>query len=67
MNKYIKHSILGLAMALSLSACLKDLDQEPIDPDSFTEKDVFKNATEANACALSINELAKAICCPKRL
>ena len=45
MKKYIKHSILGLAMAFSLSACLKDLDQEPIDPDSFTEKDVFKDAT----------------------
>lgn len=54
MNKYIKHSILGLAMALSLSACLKDLDQEPIDPDSFTEKDVFKNATEAKSALAKI-------------
>ena len=54
MNKYIKHSILGLAMAFSLSACLKDLDQEPIDPDSFTEKDVFKNATEAKSALAKI-------------
>ena len=54
MNNYIKHSILGLAMALSLSACLKDLDQEPIDPDSFTEKDVFKNATEAKSALAKI-------------
>lgn len=54
MNKYIKHSILGLTMALSLSACLKDLDQEPIDPDSFTEKDVFKNATEAKSALAKI-------------
>ena len=54
MKKYIKHSILGLAMAFSLSACLKDLDQEPIDPDSFTEKDVFKNATEAKGALAKI-------------
>ena len=52
MKKYIKHSIFGVILALSLSACMKDLDQEPIDPDSFTEKDVFKNPTEAkNALA----------------
>lgn len=54
MKKYIKHSILGLVMAFSLSACLKDLDQEPIDPDSFTEKDVFKNATEAKSALAKI-------------
>lgn len=54
MNKYIKHSILGLTIALSLSACMKDLDQEPIDPDSFTEKDVFKNATEAKSALAKI-------------
>ena len=54
MKKYIKHSILGLAMAFSLSACLKDLDQEPIDPDSFTEKDVFKNVTEAKSALAKI-------------
>ena len=54
MKKYIKHSILGLTVALSLSACMKDLDQEPIDPDSFTEKDVFKNATEAKSALAKI-------------
>ncbi|WP_314268518.1 RagB/SusD family nutrient uptake outer membrane protein [Capnocytophaga sputigena] len=54
MKKYIKHSILGLVMAFSLSACLKDLDQEPIDPDSFTEKDVFKSATEAKSALAKI-------------
>ena len=47
MKKYIKHTILGLTMALTLSACMKDLDQEPIDPDSATEKNVFKNDAEA--------------------
>ena len=56
MKKYIKHSIFGVILALSLSACMKDLDQEPIDPDSFTEKDVFKNATEAKGA------LAKNLC-----
>ena len=54
MKKYIKHSIFGVILALSLSACMKDLDQEPIDPDSFTEKDVFKNATEAKGALAKI-------------
>ena len=54
MKKYIKHSIFGVILALSLSACLKDLDQEPIDPDSFTEKDVFKNVTEAKSALAKI-------------
>ena len=30
-----------------MTACHNDLDQAPIDPDSFTEKDVFTNANEA--------------------
>ncbi len=34
-------------MGLGLSACHKDLNQDPIDPDSFTEKDVFANAEQA--------------------
>ncbi|UZD40187.1 RagB/SusD family nutrient uptake outer membrane protein [Capnocytophaga ochracea] len=54
MKKYIKRSIFGVILALSLSACMKDLDQEPIDPDSFTEKDVFKNATEAKGALAKI-------------
>lgn len=33
--------------ALLLFSCHDDLDQNPIDPDSFTENDVFANATEA--------------------
>ncbi len=33
--------------ALFLFSCHDDLDQNPIDPDSFTENDVFANATEA--------------------
>ena len=33
--------------ALAMTACHADLDQDPIDPDSFTEKNVFANAEEA--------------------
>lgn len=33
--------------ALAMAACHADLDQDPIDPDSFTEKNVFANAEEA--------------------
>ncbi len=39
--------LLILSMGLGLSACHKDLNQDPIDPDSFTEKDVFANAEQA--------------------
>lgn len=46
--------IFGLAMALSLTACVKDLDQSPIDPDSFTEENVFTNATEAKGALAKI-------------
>ena len=45
-SNYIK--IWGLAAALSLSSCLKDLDQDPsIDPDSKTENSVKANLEEA--------------------
>ena len=54
MKKYIIHSVLGLTMALTLSACMKDLDQEPIDPDSVTEIEVYKNATEARGALTKI-------------
>lgn len=35
------------AIAACMVSCHDDLDQSPIDPDSFTEEDVFANATEA--------------------
>ena len=45
-SNYIK--IWGLAAALSLSSCLKDLDQDPsIDPDSKTENSVKSNLDQA--------------------
>ncbi|MDT0643464.1 RagB/SusD family nutrient uptake outer membrane protein [Zunongwangia sp. F363] len=43
---YIKKLIL-IVPALLLVSCHDDLDQTPIDPDSFTETDVFANADEA--------------------
>ena len=45
---YIKKLFL-IAPALLLLSCHDDLDQNPIDPDSFTEEDVFANETEAKS------------------
>lgn len=36
-----------VAISSFMVSCHDDLDQSPIDPDSFTEEDVFANATEA--------------------
>lgn len=43
---YIK-KLLFVISTLILVSCHDDLDQTPIDPDSFTETDVFANADEA--------------------
>src|SRR5210317_985284 len=43
---YIK-KLLFVIPTLIIVSCHDDLDQTPIDPDSFTEEDVFANATEA--------------------
>ena len=52
-SNYIK--IWGLAAALSLSSCLKDLDQDPsIDPDSKTENSVKSNLEEAEQALAKI-------------
>ncbi|MDC6351175.1 RagB/SusD family nutrient uptake outer membrane protein [Zeaxanthinibacter sp. PT1] len=44
-----KYTILmgGLLLLIGISACTSDLDQTPIDPDLFTEVDVYKNSQEA--------------------
>ena len=47
MKSIINKLLLLFAVTLFLTSCHKDLDQSPIDPDSFTEEDVFANATEA--------------------
>ncbi|PIE48083.1 MAG: RagB/SusD family nutrient uptake outer membrane protein [Flavobacteriales bacterium] len=46
--KNIINKLLAVAViALMFGACHKDLDQSPIDPDSFTEEDVFSSDAEA--------------------
>lgn len=47
MKKIFKILIAPVTFSLLVSACHDDLDQSPIDPDSFTEENVFSNATEA--------------------
>lgn len=47
MKNIIKKFIPILTISLVLSSCHDDLNQDPIDPDSFTEQDVFANTTEA--------------------
>ncbi|NNF19230.1 MAG: RagB/SusD family nutrient uptake outer membrane protein, partial [Flavobacteriaceae bacterium] len=44
-----KYTILmgGLLLLIGISACTSDLDQTPIDPDLFTEVDVYQNSQEA--------------------
>ncbi|MCH4823679.1 RagB/SusD family nutrient uptake outer membrane protein [Gramella lutea] len=46
---YIKKFFLIVPACISLVACHADLDQNPIDPDSFTETNVFSNAQEAKS------------------
>lgn len=45
--KTIKISSLILLLTWLIVSCHKDLGQKPIDPDSFTEADVFSNPVEA--------------------
>jgi hypothetical protein len=47
MQQKIKYLIVIMLFSLGVISCHKDLDQSPIDPDSFTEEDVFSNAIEA--------------------
>ena len=54
MIQYIKTIILSLSASLMLFSCLSDLDQTPIDPDSFTEVDVFKNSVEAKSALAKV-------------
>ena len=49
MKNKMKKLILICAILSFVVSCHDDLDQSPIDPDSFTEQDVFANATEAKS------------------
>ena len=45
----IQRNIYILVIVALISSCHNDLNQFPTDPDSFTEQDVFANATEAKS------------------
>lgn len=59
MKNIMNKIILMVAIAFGITSCHKDLDQFPIDPDSFTEQDVFADAASAkNALAKLYASLA---------
>ncbi len=45
--RYLKNLIKVLPAVILMASCTDDLDQTPIDPDSFTETDVFASADDA--------------------
>ncbi|WP_179333598.1 RagB/SusD family nutrient uptake outer membrane protein [Winogradskyella costae] len=47
MKNRMKQIIFIVTISLFMTACHDDLNQDPIDPDSFTEQDVFVDITEA--------------------
>lgn len=47
MKNEISKIILSVTITFFLVSCTDDLNQSPIDPDSFTQEDVFANATVA--------------------
>jgi len=49
-----KKLFLSLAILVFAASCHDDLDQSPIDPDSFTEEDVFANAEEAKSALAKV-------------
>ncbi|AUC74332.1 RagB/SusD family nutrient uptake outer membrane protein [Olleya sp. Bg11-27] len=54
MKNLFKQFNYALALLLLVSACHDDLDQSPIDPDSFTEEDVFANPNEAKGALAKV-------------
>ena len=49
MKQILKITGMIYMMAMLIMSCHEDLNQFPIDPDSFTEEDVFLNPTEAKS------------------
>lgn len=47
MKNFIKQLVFILTISIFMTSCHDDLNQSPIDPDSFTEEDVFADATQA--------------------
>jgi len=54
MKNIIKKLFFVLAVVALMPACTNDLNQSPIDPDSFTQQDVFANATEAKGALAKV-------------
>ncbi|WP_224485281.1 RagB/SusD family nutrient uptake outer membrane protein [Robertkochia aurantiaca] len=52
--KKLKYLILGLAVSGVVISCHDDLDQTPIDPDLFTEIDVYQNVEEAKSALAKV-------------
>ena len=47
MKNKMKKIIFGITITFFITSCTGDLDQSPIDPDSFTQEDVFANVDVA--------------------
>lgn len=54
MKNLLKQLFYCVALLSFVTACHDDLDQSPIDPDSFTEENVFANATEAKGALAKV-------------
>ncbi len=54
MKNIIKKLFFVLAVTALVTSCTNDLNQSPIDPDSFTQQDVFTNATEAKGALAKV-------------
>ncbi len=54
MKSIINKLVLLLVLSFMGTSCHKDLDQSPIDPDSFTQEDVFANAQEAKGALAKV-------------
>ncbi|MBL7474020.1 RagB/SusD family nutrient uptake outer membrane protein [Robertkochia sediminum] len=52
--KRIKYLVLSLIAGSMMTACHSDLDQTPIDPDLFTEVDVYQNVDEAKSALAKV-------------
>ncbi|WP_224491325.1 RagB/SusD family nutrient uptake outer membrane protein [Robertkochia flava] len=52
--KRIKYLVLSLIAGGMITACHSDLDQTPIDPDLFTEIDVYQNIDEAKSALAKV-------------
>lgn len=49
MKNILNKFVFFFTISLVFTSCEKDLNQSPIDPDSFTERDVYANATQAKS------------------